>query len=248
MSLAPFVASYASFNFTQNGLVYAADRRAKRHRGLGRVPLENIFKVFWRQVILRFKAAARQQRVRQAHDGGVAELDAYRELIVPLQERSVNDTEYVPAVVQPVFVRKLRSYNFKLLGKAHMWLDAETHLECRGDGSSVFTVHLPRLKRTRIATRSCVRDVENIVQPRRVASVVHKCNALGAAPHIATHAPSPHVIPGASTRIRALGMDKQLVCERIFVVAGHGVNKRCPRLVTVCDAAERIMGKLGDAG
>ena len=51
------------------------------------------------RVIIWLKAAARQQRVRQAHDGGVAELDAYRELIVPLQERSVNDAEYVSAVV-----------------------------------------------------------------------------------------------------------------------------------------------------
>lgn len=152
------------FNLAQHGLVDAAGRCAKRCRCLRRVPLENILKFFWRQVILRLKAAARQQRVRQAHDGGFAELDAYRKLIVPLEKRSVNDAEYVPVIIQPVFVRKLRSYNFKLLGKAHMWLDAETHLECRGEGSSVFTVHLPRLKRTRIATRSCVRDVENVAQ------------------------------------------------------------------------------------
>ena len=102
--------------------------------------------------------------MRQAHDGGVAELDAYRELIVPLQERSVNDAEQVAAVIQPVFVRKLRSYNFKLLGKAHMWLDAETLVKCRDNYVSIFAVHLPWLKRTRIATRSCVRDVENIAQ------------------------------------------------------------------------------------
>lgn len=154
MSLAPFVASYASFNLTQNCLVDAADRRTQRRYGLGCIPLKDVLIILWRQVILRFKAAARQQRVRQAHDGGVAELDAYRELIVPLQERSVNDAEQVAAVIQPVFVRKLRSYNFKLLGKAHMWLDAETHLECRGDGSSVFTVHLPWLKRARVLPRA----------------------------------------------------------------------------------------------
>lgn len=43
-------------------------------------------------------------------------------------------------------------------------------------------------------------------------------------------------------------MDEQLVGEAVLVVAGHGINKRRPRLVAVCDAAERIMGKLCDAG
>ena len=131
MSLAPFVASYASFNFTQNCLVDTADRSTQRRYGLGRVPLENILKVFWRQVIIWLKAAARQQRVRQAHDGGDAEFDAYRELIVPLQERSVNDAEYVLAVVQPVFVREQRRHDFKLLCKADARFNAEVLVKRR---------------------------------------------------------------------------------------------------------------------
>ena len=161
---APFVASYSPFNLSQNGLVDAADCRADGARGIGRVPLENIFKVFWREVILRLKAAARQQRVRQAYDGGVAELDAYRELIVPLKKRSVNDAEYVAAVVQPVFVRELCRYNFKLLGKADALLNTETRLERGYDRASVFTVHLPWHKRARVFPRTCVQYVENITQ------------------------------------------------------------------------------------
>ena len=69
--------------------------------------------------------------MRQAHDGGVAELDAYRELIVPLKKRSVNDVEYVAAVVQPVFVRELCRYNFKLLGKADARLNVEALVKRR---------------------------------------------------------------------------------------------------------------------
>ena len=147
---APFVASYASFNFAQDGLVDAADRRAESARGLRRVPLKNVLKILGREVILRLKAAARQQRVRQAHDSGVAEFDAYRELIVPLEKGFVNDAEYVAAVVQPVFVRKLRRHDFKLLGKAHARLNAEARLERKCDGACVPAVHLPRLKRARI--------------------------------------------------------------------------------------------------
>ena len=161
---APFVASYASFNFAQNCLADAADRRAEGARCIGRVPLENVLEVFGREVILRGKAAAHQQRVRQAYDGGVAELDAYRELIVPLKERSINDAEYVPAVVQPVFVRELCRHDFKLFGKTYTRLNAETHLKRGGDGSSVFTVHPPWLKRARAFARARVRDVENMAQ------------------------------------------------------------------------------------
>ena len=69
--------------------------------------------------------------MRQAHDGGVAELDAYRELIVPLQERSVNDAEYILAVVHPVFVRELCSHDFKLLGKADARLNVEALVKRR---------------------------------------------------------------------------------------------------------------------
>lgn len=189
-------------------MVDAADCRTERARGLRRVPLENVLEVFWRQVILRLKAAARQQRVRQAHDGGIAELDAYRELIVPLQKRSVNDAEYIPAVVQPVFVRELRRHDFKLLRKAYTRLNAETRLKRGCDSISIFTVHLPWLKQARVFPRAGVRHVKNIAQPRRIAAVVHECNALGSAPNIAPHALCPHVVPGTSRGVWALRMDE----------------------------------------
>ena len=201
---APFVASYASFNLAQDGLIDAADRRAKGARGLGRVPLENVLKIFWREVILRVKAAARQQRVRQAHDGGVAEFDAYRELIVLLEKGFVNDAEYVATVVQPVFVRELRRHGFKLLCKADARLDAETSLECRGDGTGVFAAHLPWRKRTRVFSRSRVRHVKDVPQPRRIAAIVHERDALRPATDIPPHTLCPHVVPGASRSIRTL--------------------------------------------
>ena len=172
----------------------------------------------------------------QANDGGIAELDTYRELIVPLKKRSVNDAEYVAAVVQPVFVRELCRYNFKLLGKADARLNTETRLERGYDRASVFTVHLPWLKRARVFPRARVRDVENIPQPRRVAAVVHKRDPLGPAPHIPPHPPRPDVVIRAGRSVRPLGVDHELVGERVLVVARHGAEKRCPRVVTVSDA------------
>ena len=102
--------------------------------------------------------------MRQAHDGGVAELDAYRELIVPLEERSVNDAEYVSAVVQPVFVRELRRHDFKLFCKADARFNAEVHIQRRGDNISTLAIHLPWLKRARASARAGVRHVENVAQ------------------------------------------------------------------------------------
>lgn len=145
--------------------------------------------------------------MRQAHDGGVAEFDAYRELIVPLKERSVNDAEQVTTVVQPVFVRELSRHGFKLFRKADARLNGEARLKRRGNDVSIFAVNLPRLKRARIFPRARVRHVENVAQMRRVAAIVHKCDALGSAAHIAAHALCPHVVPGASGGIRPLGVD-----------------------------------------
>ena len=172
----------------------------------------------------------------QAHDGGIAELDTYRELIVPLKKRSVNDAEYVAAVVQPVFVRELCRYNFKLLGKADARLNTETRLDRGYDRASVFTVHLPWLKRARVFPRARVRDVENIPQPRCIARAVNERDPLGSAPHIPPYPPRPDVVLRTSRSVRALGVDEYLIGERILVVARHGAEKRCPRVVTVSDA------------
>ena len=184
----------------------------------------------------------------QAHDGGVAELDAYRELIVPLKKRSVNDVEYVAAVVQPVFVRELCRYNFKLLGKADARLNTETRLDRGYDRASVFAVHLPWLKRARVFPCTRVRYVENITQTWRIAAVVHERDALGSATHIASHASRPHVVLGTRARVRPLCVDKHLVSEVVFVVAGHRGKQRRPLRVVVCRTGQRVITKRSDAG
>ena len=126
--------------------------------------------------------------------------------------------------------------------RAEVLFQAELHFH------EVFVVHCPWPKGTRAASSTCVRHVENIAQPGRVTAVVHECDALGTAPHIPPHAPRPHVVLGTRARVRPLRVDEHLVSEVVFVVAGHGANKRCPRLIAVCDTCERIMGKLGNAG
>ena len=183
----------------------------------------------------------------QAHDGGIAELDTYRELIVPLKKRSVNDVEYVAAVVQPVFVRELCRYNFKLLGKADARLNTETRLDRGYDRASVFTVHLPWLKRARVFPRTRVRYVENITQTRRGAAVIYKCYAFCPSPNVSAHAPRPHVVLGTRARVRPLRVYEHLVSEVVFVVAGHRGKQPRPLGVTVRDSAERVMCERGDA-
>lgn len=185
--------------------------------------------------------------MRQAHDCGVAELDTYRELIVPLKKRSVNDAKYVAAVVQPVFVRELCRYNFKLLGKADVRLNTETRLERGYDRTSVFTVHLPWLKRARVFPRTCVRYVENITQTWRVTAVIYKRDALCPSPNVSAHAPRPHVVPGTCRSVRPLCVDEHLVSEVMFVVARHCAQQRRPLGIAVRDSAERVMCKRGDA-
>ena len=155
----------------------------------------------------------------QAHDGGVAELDAYRELIVPLKKRSVNDVEYVAAVVQPVFVRELCRYNFKLLGKADARLNTETRLDRGYDRASVFAVHLPWLKRARVFPCTRVRHIENVAQPGRVTAVVHERNTSSSALNVSAHAPRPHVVFCTRRSVGALRVNQDLVSKIVLVVA-----------------------------
>ena len=55
---------------------------------------------------LRVQTTAGQKGVSGADQGGVSERNADVEVIVPLQEGTVNDTENVPLIGIPVFIRQ----------------------------------------------------------------------------------------------------------------------------------------------
>ena len=152
-----------------------------------------------------------------ADGGSLAEGHSYVEIIVLLKRGAVNDAEDIPAVAHPILVRKQRSGGLKLRSEAHAALSAEAVLQRRRDRLDVPVVYLPRRERARAAPGASVGDVEDVVEPRRVAGVVHERDALRAAPDIAAHGIVPHLVARAGRCPRPLGVDHELVGERVLV-------------------------------
>ena len=234
--LAPFVASYCALDLAQYGLVYLADRAAQRRGRLGRVPLVEEAEVLGLVVCRRVVAAAGEQGVGGAGARGADEARPQLVLIIARHQRAVNDSAEVVAVLVEIHLRELARGVLKLRGQPFA-LRAEVLRQAEPDFAQVAVVDCPWAKRPRIAPRARVRDVENIPQPRRVAAVVHKRDPLGPAPHIPPHPPRPDVVIRAGRSVRPLGVDHELVGERVLVVARHGAEKRRPLLVAVSDAA-----------
>ncbi|MFR5969380.1 MAG: hypothetical protein ACLUGA_12945 [Oscillospiraceae bacterium] len=152
-----------------------------------------------------------------ADGGSLAEGHSYVETIVLLKRGAVNDAEDVPAVAHPILVRKQRSGGLKLRSEAHAALSAEAVLQRRRDRLDVPVVYLPRRERARAATGAGVGNVKDVAQLRRVAGVVHKRDALRAAPDIAAHGVVPHLVACTGRGPRPLSVDHKLVVKRVLV-------------------------------
>ena len=163
-----------------------------------------------------------------ADGGGIAEGHSYVEVIVLLKRGTVNDAENVPAVAHPILVRKQRGGGLKLRSEARVALRAEAVFQRRRDRLDVPAVNLPRRERARATPGAGVGDVEDVAEPRRVAGVVHERDALRAAPDIAAHGVVPHLVTCAGRSPRPLGVDHELVGERVLVQPRRGVQKRRP--------------------
>ena len=68
-------------------------------------------------------------------------------------------------------------------------------------------------------TGAGVGNIEHIAQTEPVAGIIHQGDALGTAPDVAAHTVVPQVVLGAGSGIRALGVDHQLLMERVLVEA-----------------------------
>ena len=89
----------------QNLLVNLADRRAQRpNRGRG-IEIENRHEVLMLEILLRIQPTSGHQGVGDADGGGRLELDFDVEIIVLLQERTVNDVAEVLLMLVPILTR-----------------------------------------------------------------------------------------------------------------------------------------------
>ena len=112
-----FIVLDGNADLPQHLLVDLADCRSQRpNRGRG-VEVEDRHKVLVLEVAFRLQTAAGHQGVGDTDGGRRFELDCDVEIIVLLQERTVNDVAKVLLVFVPILTRQLSGHIGELLGK-----------------------------------------------------------------------------------------------------------------------------------
>ena len=79
-------------------------------------------------------------------------------------------------------------------------------------------------------TGSGVGNVKDITQARSVPGIIHQSDSLGTAPYITAHLFIPQIVLRTGGGVRSLGIDHQLLMERVLVKAGSSSEKPCPFL------------------
>ena len=227
----------------QHLLVHLADRRAQRpNRGRG-IEIENRHEVLMLEILLRIQPTAGHQGVGDADGGGGLKLDFDVEIIVLLQERTVNDVAEVLLMLVPILTRQLSGHIGELLGKI-VTGNAVAALQHGRYRPNVLFLQLPQPGGAGMFTGAGVGNIEHIAQPGPVAGIVHQSDTLGATAHIPAHFFIPQVVLGTGGGVRALGVNHHLLMERIFVEAGSGGKKCCPFLPAAHKPGRYLFGHL----
>ena len=79
-------------------------------------------------------------------------------------------------------------------------------------------------------TGSGVGNIKNIAQAGPVPGIVHQSDPFGTAPYIPAHLFIPQIVLCTGGGVRSLGIDHQLLVERVLVKAGSSSEKPCPFL------------------
>ena len=227
----------------QHLLVHLTDRRSQcPNRGRG-IKIENRHEVLMLEILLRIQPTSGHQGVGDADGGGRLELDFDVEIIVLLQERTVNDVAEVLLMLVPILTRQLSGHIGELLGEI-VTDNAVAALQHGRHRPDVLFFQLPQPGSAGMFTGSGVGNIEHIAQPGPVAGIVHQSDPLGAAPYIPPHFFVPQIVLGAGGGVRALGVNHHLLMERIFVEAGGGGKKGCPFFPAAYQPGRYLFGHL----
>ena len=227
----------------QHLLVHLTDRRSQcPNRGRG-IKIENRHEVLMLEILLRIQPTSGHQGVGDADGGGRLELDFDVEIIVLLQERTVNDVAEVLLMLVPILTRQLSGHIGELLGEI-VTGNTVVALQHGRHRPNVLFFQLPQPGGTGMFSGAGIGNIEHIAQSGSVARIVHQGDTLGTAPHIPAHPIIPQVVLRTGGGIRALSVDKQLFVERIFVEAGGGIKKGRPFLPAAHKPGRYLFGHL----
>lgn len=225
--VSPFLGSFTlrisdyDANLPQHLLIDLTDCRSQRSDGGRGIEIKDCHEIFMVEVAFRFQPAAGHQGVGDADGGGCLKLYSDVKFIIFLQKGIVNDIEEVPLMLRPVFLCQLSGHIGELFCKVISG-DAVGAFQHGRHGIHVPFLQLPQPWGTGVFTGSGISNIKDIAEPRPVAGIIHQGNALGTAPDIPAHCFIPQFIFSAGGGIRALGVDHQLLMERVLVKTGGG--------------------------
>ncbi|MDL2273714.1 hypothetical protein LJC34_04120 [Oscillospiraceae bacterium OttesenSCG-928-G22] len=148
-------------------------------------------------------------------------------------------------MVIPIILGKLSGDFLKLTVNAHFTANIEIALQCKRNCFVMLRAIFPQKRTAGVFPANRVRNIKNIAQPWRIASIVYKGDTFGTAPNIAAQGLVPQVEVGAGSGIRALGINHELLMVGIFVQARSGGEKSCPIPIAAGDLLSGLLGKLG---
>ena len=233
--LAPFLVGFAlcisdgNADLPQHLLVDLADRCSQRPDGGRGVEIKDRHEIFVVEVAFRLQSTAGHQSVSDADGGGCLELHSDVILIIFLQKGTVNDIEEVLLMLRPVFLGQFSGYLRELSGKV-ITGNIIGALQHGLHGIQMALLQLPQPGSAGMFTGSGVGNVKDITQARSVPGIIHQSDSLGTAPYIPTHLFIPQIVLCTGGGIRSLGIDHQLLMERVLVKAGSSSEKPCPFL------------------
>jgi len=215
---APLCLSNGSLNLAQHLARDHADSLAKLRDGRRGIPVIHLGEVLPKQ--LRFQTASRLQAVRDAGRCSLAKRRSDVEFIVLRKEGTVNAVDDVPPVIAPVGKRLLTGNLLQLRGEAHGGVRIKDLFKHLPDGRFHLPGDLPGFHSPGILARARVGHVKDIPNGHAVGSRRQQGNALCASTDISAHGAVPKVVFGTGRRVRALGIDQQLIVVRVFVQSG----------------------------
>ena len=213
----------------QHLLVNLADRCSQRPDGGRGVEIKDRHKIFVVEVAFRLQSAAGHQSVSDADGGGCLKLHSDVILIIFLQKGTVNDIEEVLLMLRPVFLSQFSGYLGELSGKV-ITIDIIGALQHGLHGIQMALLQLPQPGCAGMFTGSGVGNVKDIAQAGPVPGIVHQSDPLGTAPYISAHLFIPQIVLCTGGGVRSLGVNHQLLMERVLVKAGSSGEKPCPFL------------------
>ena len=86
-----------------------------------------------------------------------------------------------------------------------------------------------------------VSNIEHIPQFGTRSGIIQKRDAFCATPDIPPHGVRPQLKRRAGGRVRALGVDQNLIIKGTFVVIAGRAEKACPALIAAGDALHSLV-------